>query len=828
MQPVYSTLNTILSPAVQHSVPLFQRPYVWTEEKNWKPLWEDLSDLGTHILTTTDGSKIRSHFLGTVVLAQLQNASGTIPSREVIDGQQRLTTLQLVFQAVLHVFAEIGKIAKADGNDDIANAAHKASIRLGALTKNAGFEEDAKYKVWPTNDDRIPFCQVMEANSLAELHNVHSRMADAYRYFLSEVRKWIGGKAQKAKIVALESALREHLKLVVLDLDQNDEPQAIFETLNAHGTPLLPADLIKNWLLWEGKRNKLPLDKLYSQYWGSFDHDHDFWRAEVGTGHAARARIDTFLQNWLTMRCREPIAAKHLYDRFVKLIEPQQTDGEGTKIPLDVEGVMQTIYADAKWFRRLVEPKENTRFDKFLRRLSTMSLVVFHPFLLALMARQASDQADRDQIAKILESYLVRRMVCDEDTRGYGTLNIALLNALDHAGDEGPASGNIHTLLSQVDSNTIKWNDDAEFEAKWLARHFYGGLRRDRVVMLLQAIEGHYHAENSKSEPIIQVDYEKLQVEHILPQKWQEHWSVEGEEAVKLRNSKINTIGNLTLVSNKLNPSLSNGSWLASDNVKKGKRAALEDDSMLRLNARLVKEHPEDWNEQTIDARAKALFESGKGYSEMVVKIETPHEFCQYVVDRDVAEFKANPIDLRIAYHACISLLSLRDWVLLKYKGKTWKSNGSSQGSLTSKAAFQKALSTLNPAFDRVVDNANASKHMILNSQALTQLWGNANTVVTSSGGVLGGSALGAASLASSSTAIYVEIGNSYHDLLLDVISVHQQFDQLFVEFEAQADLVKFNIADSIGSYVTCPIEANYDPSFIKTWNTIGGGLGYR
>ena len=130
--------------------------------------------------------------------------------------------------------------------------------------------------------------------------------------------------------------------------------------------------------------------------------------------------------------------------------------------------------------------------------------------------------------------------------------------------------------------------------------------------MILQAIEEHYQCADGKSEPIVHFDFEKLQIEHILPQTWQKNWPVEGEDAVRLRDSKVNAVGNLTLVSEKLNPTLSNAPWLDPALGKKGKRSALNDHSMLRLNAKLVTGYPAHWDETCIDERAERLFEAAR------------------------------------------------------------------------------------------------------------------------------------------------------------------------------------------------------------------------
>jgi hypothetical protein len=237
--------------------------------------------------------------------------------------------------------------------------------------------------------------------------------------------------------------------------------------------------------------------------------------------------------------------------------------------------------------------------------------VVFHPFLLAVMARKELEQPARDTLARILESYLVRRMICNADTRGYGALCLVLLGAL--AGASGAnAVGAVLASLTETESKVIHWPTDEEFARDWLRRQSYGSLRRDRVVMLLQAIEEHYQCANVKGEPIIHFDYSQLQVEHIMPQKWHEHWSVDGEAAIRLRYSKVDTIGNLTLVSERLNPSLSNASWLGVAPKLEGKKAGLAQHSLLRLNAYLVSSHPHVWDEASIDSRAEALLTAAK------------------------------------------------------------------------------------------------------------------------------------------------------------------------------------------------------------------------
>lgn len=607
MQPSYISVMNVFTQQTRYTVPLFQRPYVWKKEDQWQPLWDDVREAAERVLNA-QGKPVSSHFLGTVVLDQTLNPTFSLPRREVIDGQQRLTTLQLVLKAAEHALDELRSTVA--GDEDATRAVDIASRQIAPLTSNPAYADDEeRYKVWPTNEDRPAFRDVMDSTVSEAPKLPDSRMAQAYRYFRDEFRGWLMVGPHGARAMALASALKDHLRLIVLDLDTTDEPQAIFETLNAHGTPLLPADLIKNWLLWEGTRQGLPTDKLYLDFWQPFDRAIDHWRALTGTGHAARARVDTFLGNWLTRHVRQPIPAKHLYDRFLSFVReggPRTPEGK-----LDVAALMADIAEDAKRFRLIENPMGNSRFDTFLRRLGVMDIVVFHPLLLELMGRAGSDAADRDAAGVALESYLVRRVVCGYQTRGYGTLAITLLDRVAAVAEGQPAAPAILQALGES-TGSDRWPDDAAFQAEWCRKKFYGNLRRNRVLMILRAIEEHYQREGTKSEPVLSFNFDELEIEHILPQAWEAHWPL--DETVTTREDRnwwLHGIGNLTLISGSLNKELSHGPWIAADDAA-SKRNGLQLHSKLELNARLLRDHAGAWDEAGMQARANALFATAR------------------------------------------------------------------------------------------------------------------------------------------------------------------------------------------------------------------------
>ncbi len=600
MQPNYSSIGQVFSAQMRYTVPLFQRPYVWGKDEQWQPLWDDLSALADRVLSPPSHKPVAGHFLGTLVLEQVPTVTVVLPQRQVIDGQQRLTTLQLMLKAAQHALEVVGSHLDEGERPKFEIAA--GQISQLTLNQYTTLDEE-QYKVWPTNQDRGPFQAVMKATSAQGVVQ-GSRMADAYAFFRSEILHWLAGPNAGHRALALASALKDHLRIIVLDLDDNDEPQAIFETLNAHGTPLLPADLMKNWLLWEAGKQKLNAGALYENHWQPFDAQHEYWRKIVGAGHAARPRVDTFLQNWLTLRTREIVAVKHLYDRFLAYAAKLRTAaGES----LDVDGVMLDIAESAERYREIDAPVGDRALDRSLRRLLRLDFVVFRPLLMALLERPASNERDKTLSVTALESFLVRRMICNAQTRGYGTLAIELLKVVAAADPTQAIAPNFIAALSSGTGSAGEWSSDETLRHNWLSRRFYGWFRRDRVLMLLQAIEESYQRESTKAEPILSFDFSQLTIEHVMPQSWAQHWPLPAGADINLREDAIQNIGNLTLVSGKLNPSLSNAPWVAPDG-KLCKRAELEKHTKLELNKRLLRSHPEHWNEIAMADRAQELF----------------------------------------------------------------------------------------------------------------------------------------------------------------------------------------------------------------------------
>lgn len=254
---------------------------------------------------------------------------------------------------------------------------------------------------------------------------------------------------------------------------------------------------------------------------------------------------------------------------------------------------------------RVARPGEATRFDIFLERLKAMDVVVFHPLVLSLIELSGDDTGDLDNAGIVLESFLIRRMVCSGQTRGYGTLALSLMRDIKARANDATLAGTLRDRLLG-EANTDAWPDDDTFKSEWGRRKFYGALRRERVLMVLRALERRYQEQAHLAEPLMTFDWSKLQVEHILPQSWEAGWPIAEHVSPADRNWALHGIGNLTLVSQKLNPTMSNSPWIDPAG-KVGKQEALRKHTRLEINRRLLENYPV-WNDDAIEARSREMF----------------------------------------------------------------------------------------------------------------------------------------------------------------------------------------------------------------------------
>lgn len=583
---------------IRYVIPLFQRPYVWNEQDQWAPLWEDIVRVAETVLVTPPppfGPRaVPPHFLGAVVVEQQHVGVDYISVRGVVDGQQRMTTLQLLMDAAQTVVAQHG-----DSKD--AQALEVLVLNPAQLSANM----DERFKVWPTDRDQDAFRSAMDDTAAVAPELEKSSIVGAHRFFAARVKEWAQEPDDPAQVVgrlnALTVALRDFLKVVVIDLEPGDNAQVIFETLNHRGQPLLAADLIKNLVFQSAQAQGLDVRALYEKYWAPLDTD--YWRTDISQGRRFRPRIDVFMNYWLTMKLLREVATDRVFTEFRDYLRLTSTP--------TLDQVLAELSKDAATFSDLDKAPASSVVGLFRYRvLQALDSAAVTPFLLWVMSRPdgALPDAQRDRALSALESWLVRRALCRFTAKNVNQMLIDLLRAVDTA-DVATAGDVTQAFLARQEADARLWPTDAQVITALTTTSVYKNLSRPRVRMLLEALEDDIRRGDPKAEdaPCPQ----GLTVEHVMPQSWGTHWPLEdGDDplAAGRRDAAVQTLGNLTLVTKSLNPAMSNGPWsdvAATDaGLLEGKKSALLH-SILRLNSDLNK-HAE-WTEQAIADRGLAL-----------------------------------------------------------------------------------------------------------------------------------------------------------------------------------------------------------------------------
>jgi hypothetical protein len=539
-----------------------------------------------------DGSPIWSHFLGAVVLEQEQSSPGRIPRYTVIDGQQRLTTLQLLLAGAAAALREVG------ADDD--------SALLAQLTVNNPLKAkgDDRWKVWPTNANRAAFAEVMGAlHSDSAVPSVKAEpVSMAPEYFRDRCFEYLRGEdmedaASKVGCAGRAERLRitvcDLLKVVSITLDRDDNAQVIFETLNARGTPLLALDLVKNAVLAEAERRGADTDRLYREVWGP-QLDDVYWRTERRQGRLKRPLGDLFIMHWLTMRLERMIPATELFATFRQRV---------LRSDADPEALIHEICSDAETMRSFDHQAEGSPEAQFFARLDALDAGTVLPVVLWLFSNEHVSRQRRLRALAMIESWLARRALMRMTSQAYNTQIPRMLARMK--ADPEHVDEALHRVLAAASGQASRWPSDEEFIESLATRDFYGRVSQARIVMALGAVEQSLYG-GAIDLPTIPRD---LQVEHLLPQKWEQHWpltAADGERlsgdalssASEARNARVHRLGNLTLVSGGMNAGLSNRAWSE-------KRAALNEKTKLLLNVELVGR--DEWDEAAIDDRTERL-----------------------------------------------------------------------------------------------------------------------------------------------------------------------------------------------------------------------------
>lgn len=610
------TIQQIYQDRRQYRVPFYQRPYVWNRDDQWGRLWEDIRDKAEARLA---GEKAVPHFMGAVVL-EPQKKTGLlgVERHHIIDGQQRLTTMQYVLTALMHALRE--------WEQPTFLSIIEACLRNG----NPETMEDREvegFKLWPTFRDRNQYVQAMTATSMDELRErfpgsftqaggirkigvEHPPALEAIVFFRGAMIEWAKEQPEAtaaAIAMSLATAVLTDLSIVCISLGEDDDAQVIFETLNGHGAQLHATDLIRNFIFMRAGGNA---DDLYANLWRQFESP--LWSESQSRGRLNRPRLEWFVQTAVQAETGDEIDVGRLYAGYRRFV-----DGSATLRGADAQ--LEMLNKHAAHYRALVTGTGDTPVGLFGRRIGVWDASPTHALALRVAASPLSADEQRE-IFDCIESYLVRRAICGLTRKSYNKVFAQQLKKLQ-AGELSAVV--FRATLAEGTGEISRWPRDEEFRRHWLDADAYPGrLDAAKLRAIFHRLETALRSE--KSEERVPLALDTLDIDHILPQTWHTYWPLTDgatataadvsqarilqyapdslDERSKLildRERAVPRLGNLTLVHYGVNRSLQNHAYAQ-------KRQALFDHSNLQLNRELMQ--IQQWDEAAIAARGEKLF----------------------------------------------------------------------------------------------------------------------------------------------------------------------------------------------------------------------------
>ena len=468
---------------VHYIMPHFQRQYSWDKD-NWETL---LNDAWAIYEEYQEDDKEPEHFLGALVVINDENRNLVIPAYKLVDGQQRLTTISLLLCAF---------------RDLIQESDSKTFKKIQKMLVNSDEDGDLHFKVLPTNKygDREAYTKIIKGERETPA-TTESNIPKAYEFF----RKELGRKLDSKEIMAEHFfiVLSNCFQVVVIDLNKDESPYKIFESLNAKGKPLEQADLVRNYIAM-----KLPTaqqEKVFTDQWEKIE---TLLQEKRTVGKSGLGELTAFMRHYLAMRSRVLCSEEHIYARFRDRCE-KFTDS-------DFIEELSTLRRFAEFYDKLLRPEneKNQDIQDALHRLNTLELSTAYPFLLSVYDAYDSNRisyADFADASKLMENYMVRRFICgtrgSDLTRLFPTLWRDITNEM--ASEASFKEAPINVLVSK------KYPSDRSVVQSIRTAKLYDNRSQSKIVFVLETVNRHL----SLGTGGFTVLDSKPTIEHIFPQK---------------------------------------------------------------------------------------------------------------------------------------------------------------------------------------------------------------------------------------------------------------------------------------------------------------------
>ena len=554
------TISDLFSVKRKYVVPRFQREYSWTKEQVYE-LWEDIISN----ISINDDSTIKNeeYFIGSLVLVGDDKSS----HHQIVDGQQRLTTITILLSVLCDRFLEIKK-------KNIAESVYENFI--------AGKDDDGEYYFKLENETPKPFFQtrIQHINKKSELvpdNREEKVLLSSYEDLYSFTSKDNLSK-HFTSIITYENQLKgirdqvvKYLKVIFITVSEEDEAYTIFETLNARGMNLSFVDLIKN-TLFKNLKNTHPDDEAKTK-WKNIRLIISS-RTDVGS-------IETFVRHWWLARYSYVSAGK-IYQSFKK----QWKNGE-----IDAAEFINQLDKDAELYIKISSPvkedfpqQEDNQIINSLMALKIFSVTQQRPFLLSLFNAKKNKLIKQKKIIEILifleKFHFIFNAVCSMRASGIDGTYSKAARDLNNAKDTKKAVKVVDDLIIKLGN---RLPEKELFIKNFSTLKFVKGYTKDKKLIqyIFNSLEK-FSISNQEFEPA------NITLEHVMSQSTR-------------RYQYIGEIGNLLPLSAKLNRKAGDKDY--------NEKLKIYSESQYILTQSFAKNAPAKWGKKAIIERTKKLAE---------------------------------------------------------------------------------------------------------------------------------------------------------------------------------------------------------------------------
>ncbi|MGL2769871.1 GmrSD restriction endonuclease domain-containing protein [Helicobacter pylori] len=531
----------------QFVIPIYQRVYSWGKEQ-CEQLWDDIIKIGGN-------DKMNGHFIGSILYVQVDTTHSS--PLLIIDGQQRLTTITLLFIAL-----------RNHSSDEVK----RKEKEIESYLINSDKDGDKKFRLILSESDRDTLLSLIDKNK-RKPSEPSSKIMENFKLF----EEWIRKNTDK-----LETIFKGLEKLMIVWIalkKEKDDPQLIFESMNSKGIELTQTDLIRNYIVMETEVKKQ--EDFYNQYWRAMEEN--FKQSEKQSKR--EDLFNKFVRHYLTIKIGKAPNEKRVYEAFK---DYQQKEG------IEIEDLLKDLQKYCGYFCQIAFKKEADKdLNKALSFLVDLEMDVVYPLLLELYSDYKDGVLSKQDFIPIIaltESYLVRRAVCGFNTNVLNKVFPSFTKKINK--DQYLESIEAHFL--SLEKTAGKFPKDSEFRDSFITKELYGRnkTKKKKTKYFLERLENF-----DTKEP---VDTQKCNIEHIMPQTLTPEWQRDlGENFQAIHDKYLHTIGNLTLTG--YNSDYSNKSFQEKRDMEKGFK-----NSPLRLNQSL-RENLESFGEKEIEKRANDL-----------------------------------------------------------------------------------------------------------------------------------------------------------------------------------------------------------------------------